>query len=255
MGIASVAVYSDADRFTRPVLEADEAVRLGAGRAAGRATSTSTRWSRPAWPPGAEAVHPGYGFLSENVRFAERLAEAGIVFIGPRPEHLRAFGLKHTAREIARASGVPLLPGTGVLPDVGAALVEAERIGYPVMLKSSAGGGGIGMQFCADAEQLRARFDSVQRTAQASFGDAARVSRAVRGRRTPCRGADLRRRQGPRGGARRTRLFAAAAQPEGPRGDARTRPVGRRRAGLHAAAVALGAAGELRLRRHGRVHL
>jgi len=170
MGIRSVAVHSDADRFTRPVLMADEAVRLGPPPAALSyldidAVVAACRLT------GADAVHPGYGFLSENAGFAERLAEAGIAFIGPRPEHIRAFGLKHTAREIAGASGVPMLPGTGLLDDVGEALHHAERIGYPVMLKSSAGGGGIGMQLCHDRGEIEARFAAVQRTAQASFGD------------------------------------------------------------------------------------
>ena len=106
MGIASVAVYSDADRFTPGVLAADEAVRLGPAPAAQsyldvEAVIAACRAT------GAQAVHPGYGFLSENVGFAERLAAEGIIFIGPRPEHLRAFGLKHTARDLAKASGVP----------------------------------------------------------------------------------------------------------------------------------------------------
>ncbi|WP_019903370.1 urea carboxylase [Methylobacterium sp. 77] len=171
MGVRSVAVYSDADRFTRGVLEADEAVRLGPAPASEsyldvEAVIAACRAT------GAQAVHPGYGFLSENVVFAERLAAEGIVFIGPRPEHLRAFGLKHTARDLARASGVPLLPGTGLLPDLAAAVAAAETIGYPVMLKSTAGGGGIGMRLCASADELREHYTSVERTARASFGDA-----------------------------------------------------------------------------------
>ncbi|GJD93256.1 urea carboxylase [Methylobacterium iners] len=171
MGIASVAVYSDADRFTPGVLEADEAVRLGPAPATEsylnvEAVVAACRAS------GAEAVHPGYGFLSENVAFAERLTAEGIAFIGPRPEHLRAFGLKHTARDLARQSGVPLLPGTDLLPDAEAALRAAESIGYPVMLKSTAGGGGIGMRLCHSAEELAAQFAAVERMARASFGDA-----------------------------------------------------------------------------------
>ncbi|TMV52431.1 ATP-grasp domain-containing protein, partial [Thioclava sp. BHET1] len=105
-------------------------------------------------------------------RFAERLAEEGITFIGPRPEHLAAFALKHRARELAEAAAVPLAPGSGLLETATEALSEAERIGYPVMLKSTAGGGGIGMQLCADAAALAAAFETVQRTAGASFGDA-----------------------------------------------------------------------------------
>ncbi|MFK4811037.1 urea carboxylase [Devosia sp. ZW T5_3] len=171
MGIASVAVYSDADRFTKAVSLAHEAVRLGPAPASESyldidaviAACKST---------GAQAVHPGYGFLSENVGFAERLAAEGIAFIGPTPDNIKAFGLKHTARELAKASGVPLLPGTDLLTSAAEALSAAETVGYPVMLKSTAGGGGIGMQLCADAPALAAAFDSVQRTATASFGDA-----------------------------------------------------------------------------------
>ena len=171
MGVASVAVYSDADRFARPVLEADEAVRLGPPPAA-ESYLQADRIVAICKQTGAQAVHPGYGFLSENVAFAEKLAAEGIVFIGPRPEHLSAFGLKHTARDIAQKAGAPLLPGSGILGDVAEALREAERIGYPIMLKSTAGGGGIGMQLCDGPESLREKFESVQRTAQAGFGDA-----------------------------------------------------------------------------------
>ncbi|MDO9416241.1 urea carboxylase [Pararhizobium sp.] len=171
MGIASVAVYSDADRFTKAVLLADEAVRLGPAPASESYLNVDAVIAA-CRATGAEAVHPGYGFLSENIGFAERLAAEGITFIGPRPEHLSAFGLKHTARELAMASGVPLLPGTGLLQSSDEALTAAETLGYPVMLKSTAGGGGIGMQLCADQDMLKASFESVQRTARASFGDA-----------------------------------------------------------------------------------
>ncbi|MGY3692872.1 urea carboxylase [Bradyrhizobium sp. USDA 3240] len=171
MGIGSVAVYSDADRFTWPVLEADEAVRIGPAPAAESYLNVDAIMAA-CLATGAQAVHPGYGFLSENRRFAERLAEHGIKFIGPRPEHLDAFGLKHRAREIAECSDVPLLPGSGLLETIDEALQQAEAIGFPVMLKSTAGGGGIGMQLCHDMATLRERFESVQRTARASFGDA-----------------------------------------------------------------------------------
>ncbi|ARM15875.1 MULTISPECIES: urea carboxylase [Rhizobium] len=171
MGIASVAVYSDADRFAKAVMMAGEAVRLGPSPA-GESYLNVDGVIAACRATGAEAVHPGYGFLSENIGFAERLAAEGIAFIGPRPEHLSAFGLKHTARELAKASGVPLLPGSGLLSGADEALSAAEAIAYPVMLKSTAGGGGIGMQLCADPESLKASFESVQRTARASFGDA-----------------------------------------------------------------------------------
>jgi urea carboxylase len=171
LGVASVAVHSDADRFARPVLDADEAVRLGPAPAAESYLDVEAVIAA-ARATGAEAVHPGYGFLSENVAFAERLAAEGIAFVGPRPEHLRAFGLKHEAREIAKKSGVPLLPGSDLLDTVEDALAAADVIGYPVMLKSTAGGGGIGMQLCDGPETLRDRFETVKRTAASGFGDA-----------------------------------------------------------------------------------
>ncbi|MFG1358927.1 urea carboxylase [Xanthobacter pseudotagetidis] len=171
MGLRSVAVYSDADRFTRGVLEADEAVRLGPAPAAESYLDVDAVIAA-CKATGAGAVHPGYGFLSENVRFARRLAEEGIAFIGPRPEHLEAFGFKHTARELAKASGVPLLPGTDLIDTAEEALTAAQAITFPVMLKSTAGGGGIGMQLCHTPEELRDVFERVQRTARASFGDA-----------------------------------------------------------------------------------
>ena len=166
----SAAVYADPDRFTRPVLDADQAVRIGPASAAESYLSVDAIIAA-CRATGAEAVHPGYGFLSENVAFAERLAAAGIVFIGPQPKHLAMFGLKHTAREIAAASGTPLLPGSGLIDSADDALLAAERVGYPVMLKSIAGGGGIGMQRCDDPAALRERFAAVRRTATAGFGD------------------------------------------------------------------------------------
>jgi urea carboxylase len=171
MGIASVAVYSDADRFAMATLMADEAVHLGSSPATESYLNIDAVIAA-CKGTGAEAVHPGYGFLSENMAFAQRLAENGIIFIGPQPKHLQAFGLKHTARELAKVSGVPLLPGTDLLENIEQALAAAETITYPVMLKSTAGGGGIGMQLCADTKRLKASFEAVQRTATASFGDA-----------------------------------------------------------------------------------
>ncbi len=171
MGIASVAVYSDADCFSKPVLMADEAVRLGPAPASESYLNVDAVIAA-CRQTGAQAVHPGYGFLSENIGFAERLKAEGITFIGPTPDNISAFGLKHTARELAKASGVPLLPGSGLLDSREEALSAAEQIGYPVMLKSTAGGGGIGMQLCDNADALAAAFDTVQRTAKSSFGDA-----------------------------------------------------------------------------------
>jgi urea carboxylase len=170
MGIASVAVYSEADRDSRHVLDADEAVLLGPA-AASESYLDIGHVLAAAEKTGAAAIHPGYGFLSENAEFARECVRRGVVFIGPRVEQIEAFALKHTARAIAERCGVPLLPGTGVLSDAGEALAEAERLGFPVMLKSSAGGGGIGMRVCHTAQELGEAYDSVVRMSRNSFRD------------------------------------------------------------------------------------
>ena len=168
MGIQSVAVYSDADRHSLHVAAADEAVRIGPAPAVesylrGEVILEAARKS------GAQAIHPGYGFLSENADFAQACADAGIVFIGPTAAQMRAFGLKHTARELAAANDVPLLPGSGLLANADDAIAEAARIGYPVMLKSTAGGGGIGMQLVWREDELQSAFQSVERLAKSAF--------------------------------------------------------------------------------------
>ncbi|MGI4826966.1 MAG: biotin carboxylase N-terminal domain-containing protein, partial [Janthinobacterium lividum] len=170
MDIRSVAVYSEADRSSLHVLEADEAVLLGPAPAAQSYLSFEKILDACA-ETGAEAVHPGYGFLSENVDFARACAARGITFIGPTPENIEAFALKHTARETARRCGVPMLPGTGLLATREDALNQAEQLGYPVMLKSSGGGGGIGMRVCRSADELGEAYESVLRLSKANFGD------------------------------------------------------------------------------------
>ena len=170
MGVGSVAVYSDADRHSLHVRQADEAIRLGPAPAAQSYLSIEAVL-KAARETGAEAIHPGYGFLSEKPEFAEACEQAGIAFIGPTSEQMRAFALKHTARALAADLGLPLLPGTGLLRDLNEAQAEAERIGYPLMLKSTAGGGGIGMRLCRNAEDLASAFDAVRRQGAASFGD------------------------------------------------------------------------------------
>ncbi|WP_322042330.1 urea carboxylase [Paraburkholderia sp. J67] len=170
LGIASVAVYSEADRHAMHVMLADEAVCIGPAPVA-QSYLNAAAILDAVRQTGAQAVHPGYGFLSENAAFARACEDAGIAFIGPRPEQMTAFGLKHTAREIAQANGVALLPGTGLLPDAQAALEAAVSLGYPVMLKSTAGGGGIGMSLCRDAVQLEAAFASVARLGQSNFAN------------------------------------------------------------------------------------
>ncbi len=170
MEVGSVAVYSAADKKSLHVLNADEAVFIGEAPAAQSYLSFDAIFAA-AKETGAEAIHPGYGFLSENIDFARACAARGLVFIGPEPEHIEAFALKHTARATALACGVPLLPGTGLLSDLEDALAKAEALTYPVMLKSSGGGGGIGMRVCHSAEQLTEVYDSVLRLSRANFGD------------------------------------------------------------------------------------
>ncbi len=171
LGVRSVAVYSEADASARHVREADEAYCVGPAPAA-ESYLRADEILRIARECGAQAIHPGYGFLSENPGFAEACEAAGIAFIGPTAEQMRAFGLKHTARELAQRSEVPLLPGSGLLDDIAHAQAEALRIGYPVMLKSTAGGGGIGMRLVRSVAELVDAFTSVQRLASANFKDA-----------------------------------------------------------------------------------
>jgi len=171
MGVKSVAVYSDADRNSAHVTAADEAVCLG-GNSAGESYLQAAKIIEVARATGAEAIIPGYGFLSENAEFAEACAAAGIVFIGPSPDQLRRFGLKHTSRELAARAGVPLTPGTGLLTGLDEAKAEALKLGYPVMLKSTAGGGGIGLSRCNDESGLVAAYESVQRLGKSFFNDA-----------------------------------------------------------------------------------
>ncbi|MGW3241248.1 urea carboxylase [Streptomyces sp. NPDC001070] len=171
MGLRTVAVFSDPDRSAPHVRLADRAVRIGPAPAKASYLDVDAVLEA-ARATGAGAVHPGYGFLSEDAVFARRCEAAGLVFVGPRPEQLELFGAKHTARAAAEAAGVPLLPGTGLLPDVDAALGAADALGYPVMLKATGGGGGIGMRACHSPAELADAWESVQRVAAASFASA-----------------------------------------------------------------------------------
>jgi urea carboxylase len=171
MGLRSVAVYSDADAGSLHVEQADQAIRIGAGPAAESYLDVAAILAA-AKASGAGAIHPGYGFLAENAGFAEACAAAGIVFIGPTTDNIRAFGLKHSARALAVAHGIPLAPGTELLVDATAATAAAAEIGYPVMLKATAGGGGIGMRICRDDADVCQGFAGVARLGAANFGDA-----------------------------------------------------------------------------------
>ncbi|MEU5842390.1 urea carboxylase [Rhodococcus sp. NPDC047139] len=168
LGLKTVAVYSDADASAAHVELADVAVRLGPAPAA-ESYLRADLVIEAALETGAGAIHPGYGFLSENAEFAAACEAAGIAFVGPTPEQLRVFGDKHTAREAARAVGAPLVPGSGLLDSLDDALAAATTIGYPVMLKAVGGGGGIGMQACHSADDLREAYERVIRLAAANF--------------------------------------------------------------------------------------
>jgi urea carboxylase len=171
MGLKSVAVYSEADAGSLHVAQADAAVCIGPAPASESYLDVAAIL-KAAHDTGAGAIHPGYGFLAENAEFAEACAAAGIAFIGPTPENIRTFGLKHSARALAEAHDLPLAPGTGLLTGEDEAAEAAARIGYPVMLKATAGGGGIGMRICPDEAAVRDGFAAVVRQGQASFGDA-----------------------------------------------------------------------------------
>src|SRR6266849_5881533 len=170
MGVATVAVYSDADRAALHVLHADEAYRLGPAPAA-ESYLRGDLILEIARRAGADAVHPGYGFLSENAEFAEGCAAVGVTFVGPPASAMRVLGSKTRARQAADAAMMPRVPGsvTG-LADVAEAVRVAAGIGYPVMLKAAAGGGGKGMRAVTKAEELAAAFTAASSEAERSFG-------------------------------------------------------------------------------------
>jgi acetyl-CoA carboxylase biotin carboxylase subunit len=171
MGIATVAVYSDVDRAALHVRKADEAYPIGPAPAA-ESYLRADKILEVAQRSGAEAIHPGYGFLSENAQFARACNDAGVKFIGPTPESMEMMGSKTRARQEMEKAGVPFVPGTSrglQSPEEGEQ--AAERIGYPVMLKAAAGGGGKGMRVVHTREELRSALEAAQSEAQRSFGD------------------------------------------------------------------------------------
>jgi acetyl-CoA carboxylase biotin carboxylase subunit len=171
LGIATVAVHSEADRTAAFVLLADEAVEIGPAPAA-QSYLRADAIIAAARSTGAEAIHPGYGFLSENQDFARACADAGITFIGPGADAMAAMGEKVPARQRMRDSGVPIVPGSDALDDVDSAVAAATEVGYPVLIKASAGGGGIGMRVARDEQELRVALPAAQSTAERAFGNA-----------------------------------------------------------------------------------
>src|SRR5438477_582237 len=171
MGIATVAVYSDADANALPVAMADEARRIGPPPARESYLNIAAI-IEAASASGAEAIHPGYGFLSENADFAEACAKAGLVFIGPSAAAIRAMGSKAAAKALMEAHGVPVVPGYhGEAQDAASLAAEAERIGYPVLIKASAGGGGRGMRIVTRVDEFARALVGAKREAAGAFGD------------------------------------------------------------------------------------
>ena len=171
LGLKTVAVYSDADAQSLAVRMADEAVRIGPAHATRSYLSVDAILEAAA-DSGAGAVHPGYGFLSENAAFAERIEAAGLVFVGPTPHAIRTMGDKAAARAAAMKAGVPTVPGSaGAVTDADTAVALAKGIGYPIMIKASAGGGGRGIRVAHDEAELRQQFATATAEAQAAFGN------------------------------------------------------------------------------------
>jgi acetyl-CoA carboxylase, biotin carboxylase subunit len=170
MGIRTVAVYSDADADLPYVSEADEAIHIGPAQPA-RSYLDAAALIAAATKTGAQAVHPGYGFLAENAGFARQVIAAGLTWVGPSPAAIEQMGDKIRARNLMEKAGVPVSPGTREpVTDVAAAVLAAERVGYPVMVKAAAGGGGIGMGAAADEAALRQAFETARSRAERFFG-------------------------------------------------------------------------------------
>ncbi|MCK6456635.1 MAG: acetyl-CoA carboxylase biotin carboxylase subunit [Phycisphaerae bacterium] len=172
MGIRAAVVYSDADRTALHVARADEAYRL-VGVTAAETYLRGDRLIEIARSCGAEAIHPGYGFLSENAEFAQACGDAGLVFIGPTPAAIRAMGDKISAKRLMQKAGVPVVPGWSTDGDADASTLrrEAQRIGYPILVKAAAGGGGKGMRLVRGESELAAAFEAASRESKAAFSD------------------------------------------------------------------------------------
>jgi acetyl-CoA carboxylase biotin carboxylase subunit len=168
--LATVAVYSDADRDALHVRQADEAVAIGKPHARDSYLNVE-KLIGAASETGADAIHPGYGFLSESARFAEACEVAGFIFVGPPAGAIAAMGDKAAARRLARDAGVPVVPGTDASTDPEAGLRGADEVSYPVMVKAAAGGGGRGIRIARDADELRRLVSGAAREAEAAFGD------------------------------------------------------------------------------------
>ena len=170
LGIETVSIYSDADQFAPYVKEATESVHIGESPAR-KSYLDMEKVIDAAKKTGADAIHPGYGFLAENPEFVSRCEEEGIVFIGPKADVIRLMGSKLEARKQMGEAGVPIVPGSAKISSLEEALIEAESIGYPLMVKASAGGGGIGMKLVHNEEELKKAYEMTIKQAGSFFGD------------------------------------------------------------------------------------
>ncbi|MEL7012781.1 MAG: biotin carboxylase N-terminal domain-containing protein, partial [Pseudomonadota bacterium] len=171
MGVSCVAVYSDADRDARHVQMADEAVHIG-GSAPAESYLRADRIVEAAKATGAQAIHPGYGFLSENPDFVEAVDAAGLIFIGPSAQAIRAMGLKDAAKALMQEAGVPVVPGYhGDNQDDAHLAEEAEKVGYPILIKAVAGGGGKGMRLVEEPDAFSSALASARGEARTAFGN------------------------------------------------------------------------------------
>jgi 3-methylcrotonyl-CoA carboxylase alpha subunit len=222
LGIRTVAVYSDADAQALHVRQADQAVHIGPSPAR-ESYLVGERIIAAALETGAEAIHPGYGFLSENADFAQGVIDAGLIWVGPKPHAIRAMGLKDAAKKLMSEAGVPVTPGyLGEDQSPDTLQREADAIGYPVLIKAVAGGGGKGMRRVESAAEFADMLLSCKREAASSFGDD-RVLLEKYISLPRISSAGLRRQSRPSRPPVRTRLLAPAPPPEGHRGAPRAR--------------------------------
>ena len=215
LGIRTIAIYSQEDRFSLHRIKADEAYLVGAARRPWMPTWTSRTSCASPSRPKVDAIHPGYGFLSENPEFVEACNREGVIFVGPTPEIMRTLGNKVAARNLATSAGVPVMPATPPLPaDIETCKKLAAEVGYPVMLKASWGGGGRGMRVIESEAQLDRAAARGAARGQGRFRQRRGVSRKAGAQRAAHRSADPRRHARQPGASVRARLHGAAAQPE-----------------------------------------
>ena len=253
LGIRAIAVYSDADQGALHVAQADQAIRIGPAPASEsylRADAILDAARRA----GAQAIHPGYGFLAENAGFARACRDAGLIFVGPSPEAIETMGAKDRAKAVAAAAEVPLVPGHhGGAQDDASLLEAAHELGFPVLLKAVAGGGGKGMRVVSSSGRIRRRARRSKTRSAGGVRRRAHAARALPRRAAAHRGAGVRRPPRPGRASVRARLLGAAASSEGARGGAGTRHQRAAARGSRGDGGAAGARDRLYGRRHDRV--